>query len=300
MAYTRKQVVTCVSLLYLIIAFGLAGYVSSRANQRSVPISDVLTGFTTGLPILAGLLLEGGYGYTRHQERQKGLSRGTTQRPPLVIVANTIIFIYSTVVITLLGTHTGPGSGLNCGLRERWQNLYRSKDEDAIKTIQDVFSCCGFANSRDMPWPFPSKTHGVDSCEKAFGRTNGCFAPWKAEEQKIAGLLMGVVGMVFTWQFLIIIIPTKKESWLHRVAPDRISRMLADERHGGSESRHAIEYNTGINGYSDRVEEDVEGQDESSNPVRATEEGTRRIENVFPAQLGRDQPTAVENEWATS
>jgi len=122
------------------------------------------------------------------------------QRPPLVIVANTLIFIYSTAVITLLGTHAAPPSGLDCGLHERWQKLFRSKNRDAIRTIQDAFNCCGLTNSRDMAWPFPDKNHDVDSCETSFNRNSGCLAAWKAEEQQIAGILIAVVGMVFLWQ----------------------------------------------------------------------------------------------------
>jgi hypothetical protein len=175
-------------------------YASSRSNDRSVPISNTLTGFTTALPVLAGLLLEGGYDFTRRQERRKRLSRGEIQRPPLVIIANTIIFIYSTVVITLLGTHAAPPSGLDCALHSTWQKLFRSKDFAAIRTIQDAFNCCGLMNSSDMAWPFPDKTQGVHACEAAFGRSNGCFPAWKAEEQRVAGLLIGVVAMVFVWQ----------------------------------------------------------------------------------------------------
>ena len=51
-----------------------------------------------------------------------------------------------------------------------------------------------------MPWPFPSKSQPVDACEKAFNRHNGCLGSWKAEEQRLAGMLMGVVCMVFIWQ----------------------------------------------------------------------------------------------------
>lgn len=165
-----------------------------------MPVSNTLTGFTTALPIVAGLLLECGYDLTRNQERRQHLDRGEIQRPPLVIIANTIIFIYSSVVVTLLGTHAAPPSGLDCGLHERWQKLFGAKDSEAIRTIQDAFNCCGFSNSRDMAWPFPSKDHDVHACESAFGRSNGCLAAWKAEEQKVAGLLIGVVAMVFIWQ----------------------------------------------------------------------------------------------------
>jgi hypothetical protein len=78
--------------------------------------------------------------------------------------------------------------------------LFRHKNADAIQKIQDAFRCCGFANSHDMAWPFPDRTHNQHACETAFGRNSGCLAAWKAEEQQIAGLLMAVVGMVFVWQ----------------------------------------------------------------------------------------------------
>jgi predicted membrane protein len=127
------------------------------------------------------------------------MPRGAIERPPLVIVANTIIFIYSTVVITLLGTHVAPASGLDCGLRQRWQNLFRIKDSKSIKAIQDAFSCCGYSNPRDMAWPFQDKTHPATACQEAFARNTGCVSAWKAEEQQVAGLLMGVVGMIVLW-----------------------------------------------------------------------------------------------------
>ncbi|KAF2850897.1 hypothetical protein T440DRAFT_395941 [Plenodomus tracheiphilus IPT5] len=298
MTYTRKQVVTCLSVLYLIIATAFAAYAASRANARSVPISDTLTGFTTALPILCGLLLECGYDFTRREERRKKLGRGDIQRPPFVIIANTLIFIYSTVVITLLGTHAAPPSGLDCGLRERWQMMFKSKHVDAVRAIQDAFKCCGLTNPRDMAWPFPDKSHDQHACENMFGRTTGCLGAWKAEEQRIAGMLIGVVGMVFIWQFSIIAIPTKRESWLHKVAPDRISRMIADERNGRTESRRAIDYVPGFNRYSDRVEEEEEeGQDQGADHGRFIEDGNDRLNNALPGHHGREQ-TAVENEWA--
>lgn len=164
-----------------------------------MPISDILTGFATALPVISGLLLECGYDLTRRKERLAHMERGDIQRPPFVIVANFIIFIYSTVVITLLGTHVAPSAERDCGLRQQWQTLFRHKDSSAIKTIQDQYNCCGFAKPNDMAWPFQDKDHGADYCQKSFERTKACMGSWKAEEQHIAGLHMGVVGLVVVW-----------------------------------------------------------------------------------------------------
>jgi hypothetical protein len=127
------------------------------------------------------------------------LERGEIQRPPFVIVANFVIFIYSTVVITLLGTHAAPPSELDCGLRRQWQSLFRAKDSSSIRAIQDQYTCCGLTNSHDMAWPFPGKGVDPNACSNLSGSIKGCLGPWKAEEQHIAGLLMGVVGMVVIW-----------------------------------------------------------------------------------------------------
>ncbi|KAF1916771.1 hypothetical protein BDU57DRAFT_595354 [Ampelomyces quisqualis] len=297
MTYTRKQVVTCLSVVYLVIATGLGGYASSRSSDRSVPISGTLTGLTTALPIVAGLLLEGGYDLTRSQERRQRLDRSKIQRPPLVIIANTIIFIYSTAVITLLGTHAAPPSGLHCGLLERWQKLFKSKNSDAIRKIQDAFNCCGLTNPRDMAWPFPDRNHDQHACESAFGRSNGCLAAWKAEEQQVAGLLIGMVAMVFIWQLAIIAIPTQKESWLHKVAPERISRMIADERHGDTEPRSAIDYIPSYNGYSDRIEQ-IEGEEDDTETERGAEGGNRTPTRPITGNEESGQLPSIENEWA--
>ncbi|KAF2470804.1 uncharacterized protein BDR25DRAFT_261987 [Lindgomyces ingoldianus] len=304
MAYTRKQVVTCISIIYIIFSTALSGYASSRLNRLSIPVSSSLSGFTTALPIIAGLLLEGSYDLTRRQERRHRLPRGATTRPPLVIVANTIIFIYSTVVITLLGTHAAPPSGLNCGLEGRWRELFKQKDSEAIRTIQDAFKCCGLLNPHDQAWPFPDKTHNAHACEEAFGRTNGCLNAWKGEEQRVAGILMAVVGLVFVWQFAIIIVSTRQTSWLRRILPGRFSPMIADEEHGSPNGqRRAIQHLPDFNRYSDNAVAEVDDSEEEGEPQRAIEASDRDVEPIRKAVAGSgnaEEPlhSATQNEWA--
>ncbi|KAF2639219.1 hypothetical protein P280DRAFT_470597 [Massarina eburnea CBS 473.64] len=299
--YTRKQIVTCVSIVVILLLTALAGYAASRAEQLSLPIPKSLAYATTLLPAVSGLLLEAGYDLTRVQERRKRLPRGDTPRPPFVIVANTVIFIYSTVVITLLGTHAAPSPGLNCGLREKWTTMFSRKNVEKIRTIQQSFSCCGFQNSRDMAWPFPDKTHKVTACETTFGHTNGCLGAWKGEEQRIAGTLMAVVGLVVIWQFVIIAVPTDRESWIHNVIPDRVSRLIADEENGGNSGR-ATNFLPDFNRYSDRVQEEVSDDESESGARRTIEEGTQRAKNALTSggdeEDEEDEAHAPhENEW---
>ncbi|KAF9698079.1 hypothetical protein EKO04_003792 [Ascochyta lentis] len=297
--YTRKQIVTFISIVYLVFATAMAGYASSRANRLSVPISDTLTGFATALPVISGLLLECGYDFTRRKERRAHMERGEIKRPPFVIVANFVIFIYSTVIITLLGTHAAPPSELDCGLRRQWQSLFRHKNAPAIRAIQEQYNCCGFSNPRDMAWPFPDKDHGLDSCKSSFGRTTGCMGSWKAEEQHIAGLLMGVVGLVAVWAFAIIVIPTQRETWLHKIAPERVSEFIAAEEHGSTGERRRINYLPDTNRYSDRFqEEDDETTPLSPETRRTLEAGHAQVGTGLPGNVAMDAPAT--EEWARS
>ncbi|KAF2749136.1 hypothetical protein M011DRAFT_466254 [Sporormia fimetaria CBS 119925] len=303
MAYTRKQIVTCISIVYLVLVTALAAYAGSRAQQLSLPISDVLIGFVEALPIIAGLVLEVGYDGTRHQERRRKLPKGDTRGPPLVIVANTVIFIYSTAVMTLLGTHVGPVPGLRCGLEERWTQMFRLKKEEPIRTIQDAFKCCGLINSHDRAWPFPDKTHDQHACEKTFGRTSGCLVPWRQEEQRMAGIMMAAVGLVFLWQLGIIVTSTRQDTGLHRVLPDRVSNLIADGEAGNGRSRRAIDYLPNFSEYRDDVAEEVqddEDEDAGTDPQRLLGESEEPGKGLLGGAVGgqTQRAPAVENEWA--
>jgi hypothetical protein len=76
--------------------------------------------------------------------------------------------------------------------------------------------------------------------------------------------------------------------------------MIADERHGNTEPRGAIDYIPGFDGgrgYSDRVQE-TDDEDEETPIGRAIEEDNRNLNNELPGNvLGSQQPT-IENEWA--
>lgn len=304
MAYTRRQVVTIISFVYLILVTALSGYASSVAKQLHLPIPDILSGLTSALPIVAGLLLEAGYDLNRAREQRQGNPNGSTPRPLLVVIANTIIFIYSTAVITLLGTHAAPSSGLNCGLEERWKTLFTHKRKDAISTIQQSLKCCGFINTHDRAWPFPDKSHDIHACETAFGFKTGCLIPWKAEEQRISGIFMAVVGLVFVWQIAIISTPTRRETWLHRVLPDRISRLIADEEQGDNRPRRAIDYLPTSDRYRDNMAEaeEVDDSDDEAVTRRAIENSANNVGNILTGSIRTEERhiTSHENAWARS
>jgi hypothetical protein len=78
--------------------------------------------------------------------------------------------------------------------------------------------------------------------------------------------------------------------------------MIADERHGHTEPRSAIDYIPGfdgVRGYSDRVQE-TDDEDEETPTGRAIEEGNRILNNELPGNVLGNQQPAVENAWTTN
>lgn len=103
-------------------------------------------------------------------------------------------------------------------------------------------------------------------------------------------------------QFAIIAIPTQRESWLHSVVPDRVSRMIADEEHGGNGdggSGQRIEYLPDFNRYSDRVEEEHSDDDPENGTRKALNASTEHTENLFEGRSddGAQERGPLENEW---
>jgi hypothetical protein len=108
--------------------------------------------------------------------------------------------ILETVLATLAGTYILPVSGLQCGLDNRWQRMFKTKDQNAIRRIQDAFNCCGLHSVKDRAWPFPDDRKDANTCQAITRRTQSCFGLWRREEQGVAGMVLLVVIMVFAWK----------------------------------------------------------------------------------------------------
>lgn len=299
MPYTRRQVVTTVSIVYVIILTVVASYAASRASKLSLPIPKSLGGLTSSLPVIAGLLLESSYRITHHHSKR---NRPVPSPPPTAlytIIANTLILVYSTVVITLLGTHTGPTSSLLCGLNDRWLSLYRAKDGDAIRTIQDTFKCCGLHKTYDKAFPFPGGENNIHSCEKRFGWKQSCFESWRGAEQSMSGVLMVVVGLVVIWQLAIVVAPSPR-SWFREILAQPIEPADDEEQGNSNSPRRAIAYQDADNRITEE-EDQSENENENGNKRRKAIEG--RAKDALPGERsngGQALPSHAANEWTDS
>jgi len=134
--------------------------------------------------------------------------------------------------------------------------LFRAKNGDVIRRIQDGLDCCGLHTKVDMAWPFPSKDNLADACIKRFERERNCFEVWRAEERGVAGMAVGVVVGVVVWKILVLYAQSRGAAW-HNQENGANDSEHAEERNGG---RRQLEYPAGQSGrYQD--EPDVENED---------------------------------------
>ncbi|KAI9833202.1 MAG: hypothetical protein M1819_003825 [Sarea resinae] len=190
----------------------------------SLPIPQVFAVFTVILPLITGLSLQTASRLLLRDARRRGPQQA---RPTLLCLGIFAVqLIYETVIATLSLTYMVPG----CALEAQWSHLYRSKDGDAIRRIQDRFQCCGFNTRVDRAWPFPhgrpGDGFGPNQCERMYeGRNRACGGPWRQAEQTHAGLFFLVAAVVFLVKAIILIVMLSKNangtsshltSWMHR------------------------------------------------------------------------------------
>ena len=161
----------------------------SQIRILSLPVSQSLAIITLVLPLVIALSTRAAYSLPCTYSAQA--------RPLLYLAIFIIQLICETIIATLSLTYMGP----NCRLEEQWARLYRNKDGNAIRRIQDRFECCGFNTAVDRAWPFPhgrpEDGYGADQCERMYGRDMPCVGPWRQAAQINAGLLFTVVMVVF-------------------------------------------------------------------------------------------------------
>lgn len=98
-----------------------------------------------------------------------------------------------TVLVTLASGSLSAQT-FNCAIERRWRSLFESKNEGAIRRIQDALDCCGLRTTVDQAWPFPGKEVPATACQDQTGRKRSCEGGWEgAEKGVLAGMI--VVGV---------------------------------------------------------------------------------------------------------
>ncbi|KAM0721027.1 hypothetical protein Q7P37_003312 [Cladosporium fusiforme] len=288
-----RTLVTILSTIYLLSLTSLAAYALHKSNHLTLPVPNILGALAIALPPLAGLALETTTSLVKATNQTTPTSNPLSLTPnrPAKITASranlilnlTIAFllIYETVLATLAGTHLRPS---NCRLQETWQGMFRGKDAEGIRAIQDALACCGLRSAADMAWPFPGAGRSGRECEARFddGVVPRCLDGWRGEEKAVGGMLVGVAVGVFVWKVLLLIVPTSgSHSWL----PSGIQLPGDTDRHRQIEYHDAEEA-----GEEDSLADEVRRLNSDSELASAVE-GTRERGSVLLPH---------ENGWAAS
>lgn len=241
-----------------------------------MPFPTPLAAFTMVLPPVSGLAFEQLTRWVRRTQRGSGIGL-------VHLAALTALTIYITVVATLSGTFLPSRDPTTCFLENQWRHLFQNKDERRIRTIQDTFSCCGFRTVLDMPWPFPSRHHGVEAatCTRQTQRKSSCLAPWMSEQQAAAGILLAVACGVFAWVVVALAVTMR-----HRASDaSRFEELAGDEDQSRSRRRTAVlEYRNSAGG-----DEMTGGTEEQP--------GDRRITETDEQMALLRTPSPSRTEW---
>ncbi|KAI7299862.1 hypothetical protein KC340_g13600 [Hortaea werneckii] len=246
MAPTRRQVTLTLSAVYLAALTVLAAFALHHSHVYSLPIPDIVCALALALPPLAGVALETVLSLDSHLAR-----KGQVHASRIFQATVAAFLIYETVVATLAGVYVSPFGGMQCALKDRWAALH-------------------------MAWPFPDKAHPeADRCMVRFDRSRACIEPWRAEEQRVAIMLMIVPIAVFLWKasspILVILAPSSTSTWL----PSAI-RLPQEDSSAAGRPRQAIGYRD-ADGDEDSVRAEVNRLNKDSNTASQVEGERRRL-----------------------
>ena len=102
-----------------------------------------------------------------------------------------LLTVLDTALLTLASTEIRP-DGLWCSLDRRWLKLFRNKDSDAVRAIQNTLSCCGLWRNADRAWPFPDHNHDARSCLVDYGRETSCGERWTNQARFVLGVWIAI------------------------------------------------------------------------------------------------------------
>jgi len=180
---SRVLLLGCCSAVLAII---LGAYAWSQSSRLFLPLPISLVATTTFLPIITGFLA---IAATRAHWRRRCL----TDNNALPTILDQVLTIIPAVLATFALSYLAPA----CRLEEQWKDYFRSKNADAIRSIQDRLQCCGFNTIHDRAWPFPGG-NVEGTCESTLGYTRSCRMVWRSAEENAAAMVFLAAFLAWT------------------------------------------------------------------------------------------------------
>ncbi|KAL7933473.1 hypothetical protein V8C35DRAFT_56154 [Trichoderma chlorosporum] len=259
------------------VLFGVAAVVHFHSAYLSLPVSPAITILTILLPVISFL---NSYIYPTLLHSARNSSHPLHRLSPTIL--QTLQALLTTVLATLLFEDVLPSTTTECSMENRWMNLFRAHDGEAIRLIQDTLNCCGLNSVRDRAYPF---VKSGTTCVDMYKRDQACRAPWTAALRSSTGADFGVVIAVGLLQILSLLMTREGTNWWNSW------RSLAWHRRqrGVDGERRAL-----LEDVTEADEEVVQRQDDSSHP---------RYQSLPPTEAGsrpRVEPSTIhqeENHW---
>ncbi|OAA54861.1 iron transport multicopper oxidase FET3 precursor [Cordyceps fumosorosea ARSEF 2679] len=224
-----------------LVLFAVAVVLHFHSLHLSLPIPAAVTILTVIIPIAAFL---NAFVYPNLLRDSSTSSSSSSSSSPswqrlLPGALQGLQAILAAVLATLLaqGFASSPATRA-CALDAAWDALYRARDADAVRLVQDTLGCCGYSDVDDRAFPFASLIQ--QTCAQIYGRDRACAAPWRAAMETHAGIAFGVVMAVALMQVLGLVLMRPGTSWWTALRTpedeeaddgyDERSRLLGGER----------------------------------------------------------------------
>lgn len=167
-------------------------YVCARSAYFSLPLPMSVPAISAFHPILSAVVIP---------LTARTLKNRYGNAALLSSIVSYLLTLIPVVLLTLALIYSYPSQLLSCSLERQWDHLFRTKNADAVRAIQDSLRCCGLNSRHDRAWPFPS--NGVDAreCERTQGWNVRCLDGWSEQETTMAGLV--AVASVVNWGFVV-------------------------------------------------------------------------------------------------
>lgn len=150
---------------------------------------DWVPAISTLAPVLIGITIPAAQSELQRVHKRFGSSsRFFAQRLPTGLLYTFTVIL--TLVLTISFVYVIPSEVALCFLDTQWNQMFRRKDANSIRTIQSSLRCCGLNSLHDRAWPFPAKGIGAGECERTQGWSQRCLEGWQREGRVAGGLII--------------------------------------------------------------------------------------------------------------
>ncbi|KAK6447767.1 hypothetical protein FP744_10004017 [Trichoderma asperellum] len=158
-----------------------------HSAHLSLPVSSAVTILTVLLPVFSFL---NSFIYPSLLHSARNSSNPLHRLSPTIL--QTLQGLFTTILATLLFEKVVPSESVECLIDNQWLHLWRDRNGEAIRLIQDTLNCCGLNSLKDRAYPISDPK----ACAGMFGRNQVCRGPWRSALRSSAGADFGVVVAV--------------------------------------------------------------------------------------------------------